>query len=96
MLTCDICDEIAMDSLKPKSAPEGVVDLCTKHANEIYDFENKLIKINYDRISKKQPMISKCQLVKAKAICMKNGLNMSINEPVFKRSLWRKFLHLFR
>lgn len=80
MKTCDICNEMAIDSLKPNYKPYGVEQLCSEHAYEIYDFEAQLISINQDRATKGLITVPKHNLVKAKAVCMLHGLDIQVSE----------------
>ncbi|WP_337843546.1 hypothetical protein [Rheinheimera sp.] len=94
--TCDICGELALDSLKPDYALPDVVELCDRHVFQVHDFEAKIIKINQDRAAKRQPTVRKQELIQAFVVCMQHGLIIQVSEPVKKQSLTAWLFSAFR
>jgi len=82
---CDICGLLAVDSLSDRCKSEGVEKLCHECAYQIYTLEKELM-IMF--CSNKELRFDRFELIKAKAICMKAGLSMSIKEPLIGK---RKF-----
>lgn len=78
MIKCDICAEMATDSLTEDYRADGVKGLCSDCSYEVYKFETGLIAINSKR--KSGDRVNKQDLVKAKVVCMKNRLSISIDE----------------
>ena len=83
MNDCDICGKHSFDSLCPEYEPKGIKHLCSEHATNIYRFECELISINAKRPS--EDRFSKEHLVKAKATCLKYGLDIKVSEPKVKK-----------
>lgn len=85
--TCDICGDLALDSLRPDYALPDVVELCARHVSQVHNFEAGIIKINQDRAAKRQPTVRKQELIQALIVCMQHGLIIQVSEPVKKQSV---------
>lgn len=83
-VVCDICGNLANDTLSEQCKSEGVEKLCSECGFCIYTFEKKLMRINSSR--DKESRFDRFALIKAKAICMKAGLNMQVSEPVIAKA----------
>lgn len=87
---CDICGSMAFNSMSEKCKNKFVDALCWKYSSDLWSFDSKLIKINQNRYQKTgiESMVSKNELIIAKAICLKAGLIMEAREPILKKQIY--------